>query len=203
MLWSGGCVARCVVVGGNGFLGSYMVDELVAQGHEVTAFDRFSASTPAYTASGVRTVVGDFLNTADLHDMLGGQDYVFHFLSTTTPASAEDDPSLDVRTNVSQSVQMLELAVEAGVSKVYFASTGGAIYGDQDAPLIGEDSLPVPVSPYAIGKQAIEGYLRYFHRKHGLESVSFRISNPYGGHGGAYDGICHVQHRQWHGKQSE
>jgi len=173
-------MANCVVLGGNGFLGSSMVDELAAQGHEVTAFDRFSAAEPAYRAAGVRAITGDFLNEADLRDMLVGQDYLFHFLSTTTPASAENDPSLDVRTNVSQTVRLLELAVQAGVTKVYFASTGGAIYGDQDVPLIGEDSLPSPVSPYAIGKQAIEGYLRYFHRKHGLESVSFRISNPYG-----------------------
>lgn len=173
-------MTRCVVIGGNGFLGSYMVDELAARGHEVSAFDRFSAGTPAYAASDVRAVVGDFLNVADLRDALSGQDYLFHFLSTTTPASAENNPSLDVRTNVSQSVQLLELAVEAGVSKVYFASTGGAIYGDQGAVLIDEGRLPAPVSPYAIGKQAIEGYLRYFHRKHGLESVSFRISNPYG-----------------------
>src|SRR5690606_14386344 len=71
-------------------------------------------------------------------------------------------------------------AVEAGVKHVAFASTGGAIYGEQDDESITEYAVPRPLSPYAIGKLAIEGYLRYFHRKHGLRSVSFRISNPYG-----------------------
>jgi UDP-glucose 4-epimerase len=173
-------MAKCVVIGGNGFLGSHMVDELVARGHEVAAFDRFSTSVPTYTASGVRPIVGDFLNVADLRDAVSDQDYLFHFLSTTTPASAENDPSLDVRTNVAQSIELFEAAVQAGISKVYFASTGGAIYGDQNTNPISEYSVPAPMSPYAIGKQAIEGYLRYFQLKHGLESVSFRISNPYG-----------------------
>lgn len=173
-------MARCLVVGGNGFLGSYLVDELVERGHEVTVFDRFSASTVSYTSDGVRQVVGDYLSGAELRAALEGQEYLFHFLSTTTPATAEDDPTLDVRTNVLQSVELFDLAVQAGILKVYFASTGGAVYGNQPDGGVTEMALPAPVSPYAIGKQAIEGYLRYFHRKHGLESVSFRISNPYG-----------------------
>ena len=64
--------------------------------------------------------------------------------------------------------------------KIFFASSGGTIYGDQDRQVFREDDVTLPVSPYAIGKQAIEGYLRYFRRTHGLESTTFRISNPYG-----------------------
>lgn len=173
-------MARCLVIGGNGFVGSWLVDELVTRGHEVSVFDRFSAGTVVYRAAGVRRIIGDFMNHASVRDALSGQQYVFHFLSTTTPASAENDPTLDVRTNVASSIELFELAVETGVSCLYFASTGGAIYGDQPPGLITETSLPLPISPYAIGKLAIEGYLRYFARKHGLRSVSFRVSNPYG-----------------------
>lgn len=173
-------MASCLVIGGNGFLGSHLVDELVARGHEVTAFDRFTAATENYTATGVRKFVGDYLSNVDLSAALHGQEYLFHFLSTTSPFTVEDDPTLDVRTNVMPSVDLFELAVQAGVSRVYFASTGGAVYGNQSAQRITEETLPAPVSPYAIGKQTIEGYLRYFRLKHGLESVTFRISNPYG-----------------------
>lgn len=172
-------MADCLVIGGNGFLGSHLVDALAERGHRVTAFDRFS-SEPLYAAQGVTRVVGDFMNRAELSDALAGQQNVFHFLSSTTPATSEDDPILDVHTNLAGSVTLFELAVEAGARRVFFASTGGAIYGDQPAERITENTLPLPISPYAIGKQAIEGYLRYFHRRHGLESVSFRISNPYG-----------------------
>lgn len=173
-------MARCLVVGGNGFLGSHVVDELAALGHEVTAFDRFSSRPAAWSAAGVATIRGDFMDTSALRAAVEGQDHVFHFLSSTTPVTADGDPSLDIRTNVAQSVELFKAAAEAGVSRVYFASTGGAMYNSHSDDPVSELTLPHPVSPYAIGKQAIEGYLRYFHQKHGLESVSFRISNPYG-----------------------
>jgi UDP-glucose 4-epimerase len=173
-------VAKCLIIGANGFLGSHLVDELGRRGHEVTAFDRFSTDVPIFENESAVSVVGDFMNRADVAASLTGQDYVFHFLSTTTPASAEDDPTLDVRTNIASSIDLLSLCVEAGISRVYFASTGGAIYGDQPGVTLDESAIPQPVSPYAIGKLAIEGYLRYFERKYGLASVVFRISNPYG-----------------------
>lgn len=173
-------MAKALVVGGNGFLGSYLVDELVSRGHEVTVFDRFTEAGTTYESADVHRVVGDFLDSDALEGALKGQEFLFHFLSTSTPASAENDPFLDVRTNVVQSIAMLNFAVAAGVSRVHFASTGGAMYGDTVADSFSEEALPAPMSPYAIGKLAIEGYLRYFQRKHGLESVSYRISNPYG-----------------------
>ncbi|WP_378147480.1 NAD-dependent epimerase/dehydratase family protein [Cnuibacter sp. UC19_7] len=173
-------MARCVVVGGNGFLGAALVDQLVAEGHEVTAFDRFSAGVVSYRSSTVRQVVGDFMNHADVAAALEGQQYVFHFVSTTTPASAESDPTLDIRTNLISTVDLLQACVAAGVEHVYYASTGGAIYGDQPGVALAETVAPLPVSPYAIGKLAIEGYLRYFRAKSGLASTVFRISNPYG-----------------------
>ena len=172
-------MVRALVVGANGFLGSHLTDELVSRGLEVSAFDRFSSPDPAFESSGVRVIAGDFMNRADVAAALQGQQFVFHFVSTTTPVSAENDPSMDARTNIASSIDLLELCVEAGVQKVFFASTGGAIYGDHAGPLT-ELALPQPVSPYAIGKLAIEGYLQYFSRKHGLDSVAFRISNPYG-----------------------
>lgn len=123
---------------------------------------------------------GDFLKRSDIENAVRGQERVFHFLSTTTPVTAENDPSLDVRTNIASSIDLFDACVAAGVTKVHFASTGGAIYGDQPLATLTEEVLPQPVSPYAIGKLAIEGYLRYFERKFGLRSVSYRISNPYG-----------------------
>lgn len=173
-------MAKCLVVGGNGFLGSHIVDELATAGHEVTVFDRFSGGNPTFTASGVRSIVGDYLDSDQLRAALPGQQLLFHFLSTTTPVTADADPTLDIRTNVAQSVELFRLAVEADVERVYFASTGGAIYGDQPTSTIPETASALPISPYAIGKQSIEGYLRYFASKHGLPSVTFRISNPYG-----------------------
>ena len=173
-------MAKALVVGANGFLGSHLVDELARRGHEVTAFDRFSSVTPIYAARGVRQITGDFMNHSDVVEALHGQELLFHFVSTTTPASAENDPTVDIRTNIASTVELLDFSVKAGIKKIFFASTGGAIYGENNAQKLDEHALAEPVSPYAIGKLAIEGYLRYFRAKHGLDSVSFRISNPYG-----------------------
>jgi UDP-glucose 4-epimerase len=173
-------VVEAVVVGANGFLGSHLVDALVAAGHNVTAFGRFAGRDQAFTSPGVRTVHGDFMLRRDLDRAVEGAEAVFHFLSTTTPATAENDPLLDISTNVRQSVELLEACVEAGVNDFYFASTGGAIYGPQGKREYDENDRTSPVSPYAIGKLSIENYLRYFSVMHGLRSTALRISNPYG-----------------------
>jgi UDP-glucose 4-epimerase len=173
-------VASALVIGGNGFIGSHLVDRLVSDGHDVTVLDRFSSGAPAFLASGVRSIVGDFLNRADVENAVRGQQQVFHLLSTTTPATAEEDPTLDIRTNVAQTVELLEACVAAGVERFNFASTGGAIYGSQGREEHSETDPTFPISPYAIGKLTIENYLRYFRIKHGLASTVFRVSNPYG-----------------------
>ncbi len=173
-------MARALVIGGNGFIGSHVVDSLAGRGHQVTVFDRHRPGPSRFDARGVETVHGDFMNSADVRAALQGQEVVLHFLSTTDPASAQDDPTIDIRTNITSCVQLFAACADAGLSRVYFASSGGAIYGDQDRQVFAETDVTLPVSPYAIGKQTIESYLRYFRRTHGLESTSFRISNPYG-----------------------
>jgi UDP-glucose 4-epimerase len=178
--WRRLCVARCLVVGGNGFIGSHVVDALARRGHRVSAFDRFGAIGASFDSLGVRRITGDFLSRSDLSKAVAGHEIVVHCLSTTSPATADDEPSLDITTNVAQSVQLLQVCVEAGVRRVAYASSGGAIYGDQPKRVFSETDLALPTSPYAIGKLAVEGYLRYFRKKFGLDYVVFRISNPYG-----------------------
>lgn len=172
-------MAEALVIGANGFIGSHLVDLLDAAGMSVTAFDRFSTGQPTFAAP-AELLPGDFLSRSDIESAVAGKDYVFHFLSTTTPASAENDPTLDVRTNVAQTIELLEACVAAGVGHVYFGSTGGAIYGPQGRSEYSETDRALPVSPYAIGKLTIEHYLRYFRIKHGLHSTVLRVSNPYG-----------------------
>ncbi len=173
-------MASALVIGANGFLGSHLTDALSAAGHAVTAFDRFSSQEPTFDRSRATVLRGEFLSRGDLEAAVAGQQLVFHFLSSTNPATAESDPTLDIRTNVAQTVELLEACVAAGTQHIYFASTGGAIYGPQGKADYTEDDHTLPVSPYAIGKLAIENYLRYFRIVHGLQSTILRISNPYG-----------------------
>lgn len=173
-------MSKCVVFGGNGFLGSHLVDMLVDDGHEVSVFDRFSDGSTNYTASNVEKFRGDFRNGEQVFEALKGQELLFHFLSATTPAASDKNPILDVTENIARTVNLLEMAVAVGVRRVVFASTGGAIYGSNRQTFFSETDQALPVSPYAIGKLSIENYLRYFKTTHGLDYLALRISNPYG-----------------------
>lgn len=169
-----------LIIGGNGFIGSHLVDEFAARGEAVTVFDRFRSSGTTFTATDVRIVQGDFFDADSVARAVEGHDTVLHFLSTTTPATAAEDPTLDLRTNIAPTVDLLRMCADAGVDRFFYASTGGAIYGDQDVASFSEDSPTLPRSPYGIGKLAIERYMDFFRASRGLESVSLRISNPYG-----------------------
>lgn len=172
---------RCLVIGANGFIGSHLVDELVAAGFVVRAFDRFSRPAQFKENGNVETYPGDFFDDITVSKALHDVQYVFHSFSATTPFTADADPYTDISSNVLRNIQLFEKCVEAGVEKVVFISSGGAIYGNiAEQNSVREDDAPKPVSPYGIGKLTSEHYLSYYNRKYGLDYVAYRLSNPYG-----------------------
>lgn len=172
----------CVVLGADGFIGSHLTEALAARGQRVRAFDRFPDGVPRNLQFDECTELmqGDFLNRSDLAAAVAGAEYVFHFVSTTTPATSAHDPLVDVETNLRMTVELLQLCAAARVRRVIFPSTGGAVYGRGRADPFSEDDRADPISPYAICKLAIEGYLRFFHQAHRLDYLALRIGNPYG-----------------------
>lgn len=179
-------MSKLVVFGAGGFIGQHLVRKLAeSQDNEIVAFDRFSrykteAGHPFSEYGNVQVVAGDFFNRDDVANVLEGAEYVFHFISSTNPASSNNDPFIDIDTNVRSTITLLELCVENKVKKVIFPSSGGTVYGDASVPIISEETVPRPRSPYAIGKLTIEHYLRYFKFTAGLDYVIYRIANPYG-----------------------
>ncbi len=172
-------MARVVVLGGTGFIGSALCTHLAAVGHDVIAFSRHAAEVATQDPR-ITYTLGNFAIPSEIDAVVAGAGYVFHLVSTTTPASSADDPMRDMRENVEPTISLLDACVRHNVKRVIFASTGGAIYGTfTDRPLRETDPTR-PVSPYAIGKLAIEGYLRLYRESHGLDALVFRISNPYG-----------------------
>lgn len=170
-------MAKCVVLGGSGFIGRHLVEKLVKDGHEVTVFSRKPQS---YTDYDVSNVTGDFMNIDDIDRAIMGGEYVFHLISLTNPASSAHDPYIDLDTNVKMTIHLLQSCVRHKVKRVIFTSSGGAIYGVSNKELISEETSTLPLSPYGIGKATIEGYLRYFNAVYGLDYLSLRISNAYG-----------------------
>lgn len=168
---------KCIVFGGSGFIGTHLVNRLVETGHEVSVFTRTNVKMPI---PGVKYIYGDFMNATEVDAAVDGHDYVFHLISLTNPAISDKDPFIDIDTNLKMTVHLLESCVKHNVKRVIYTSSGGAIYGDTSGKPHKETDYISPMSPYAIIKSAIEGYLRYFYVKHGLEYVALRISNVYG-----------------------
>lgn len=170
---------RAVIIGGNGFIGSHLVDILLHEGWEVTVYNR---SPERYRApqQGVKYIQEDLGNTSALSSVLPGIDIVFHLASTTVPKSSNDDPIFDIESNLIQSVRLLQLCVKSRIKKVIFLSSGGTVYGIPQAIPIKETHPTNPICAYGITKLAIEKYLHLFKQLYGLSYSILRPSNPYG-----------------------
>jgi UDP-glucose 4-epimerase len=170
---------RIVVVGANGFLGSHMVDTLVATGHEVTAVDRFRNS-PRFSRQPAHTLTLSLSADGISPEVLTGQDAVIDFLGASTPLMSVSQPTFDKDVTVPTATTLVDSCVRAGVGHYYFASTGGAIYGDSDRDSNQEEDTPAPTSPYGQAKWDIEQVLARLRQRGDLPSTVWRFSNPYG-----------------------
>ena len=173
---------KCVIFGGAGFIGSHIADALVASGHDVRVFDHPNIDTRNLTdiLSQIEVVSGDFFNEKDLAPALSGAEIVVHLISSTIPSSSNENPAYDVQTNLIGTLRMLDLARDAGIRKVVFASSGGTVYGRPTVSPIPETHPTEPLCSYGITKLAIEKYLQLYQYLYGLEYVVLRLSNPYG-----------------------
>jgi UDP-glucose 4-epimerase len=174
---------RALVTGGAGFIGSHVVDALVERGHEVWAFDDLSSGKRANVNAKAKLVVGD-VRDADAIERAMAElkpQIVSHQAAQVSVSVSTREPVRDAQVNAIGSLNVLEAAARHGVERLVFASTGGAIYGEvPDGKKAGLDTIPLPMSPYAISKFAVEGYLRWMRHEKGLVSTVLRYANVYG-----------------------
>lgn len=195
---------NCLVMGGAGFIGSHLVDALLLRGHSVRVFDRASADMS--NISHIEFHGGNFLNEDDVMKSLAGIELVVHLISTTLPASSNQNFSFDVDTNIVGTIKLLELAKKAGVRKIVFASSGGTVYGNPRQIPTPETHPNDPICSYGVTKLAIEKYLSLFHYLHGLDYSILRIANPYGERQNPNGGLGAVTNFIWkalHGEPIE
>ena len=167
------------VIGGGGFIGTHLCNAFAREGARVAALgrSRLDARAADPRVAWTRCELSD---TARLRECLAGVDVVYHLASSTTPPLAEADPAGDVAGNVVPTIRLMEAAAQEGVRRLVFVSSGGTVYGVPEAVPIPETAPTEPISAYGLHKPAIERYLALFRRKHGLDSIVLRVSNPYG-----------------------
>jgi len=174
---------RALVTGGAGFIGSHVVDDLCAAGHEVAVIDDLSTGRRENLPPGVELVQLDIRDGAGVDAAIARlrPALVSHHAAQTSVAVSVRDPGADAATNLVGTVNVLEAARRHGVARVIFASTGGAIYGEipeGERGAVGRP--PAPWSGYACAKLAAEGYLDLYRRAYGLATVVLRYANVYG-----------------------
>jgi UDP-glucose 4-epimerase len=166
---------RCAVTGGAGFIGSNLVDALLARGDEVVVVDDLSTGKRENVAEGAELHEVDIRSPA-LAEALAGADAIFHLAAQADVPTSVRRPDFDAEVNVVGSIRVLQAA---GDSHVVFSSTGGAIYGECERPAR-EDDPRRPLAPYGVAKLSAEEYLAAWNRLHGTRHTSLRFGNVYG-----------------------
>ena len=170
---------RALVTGGAGFIGSSVVDALVAGGHEVRVLDDLSSGFAENVNEQAELIVGDVADPHAVRKAVEGVEQVFHQAALRAVLRSVNDPLATDRANTHGTLVLLKCAVDAGVRRVVSASSS-SVYGGAEVRPTPESTPLRPRSPYAVSKMAGEHYCRVFSELHGLETVSLRYFNVYG-----------------------
>ncbi len=173
---------RVLVTGGAGFIGSHVAGGYRREGHDVVVVDDLSSGHPGNLPPDIPLVVADVTDRDEMGRLFGDfkPQVVNHHAAQINVRRSVDDPVFDARVNILGIINLAELAMRHGAAHFVFASSGGAIYGEQETYPAAEDHPRRPVSPYGVSKLAGEEYLGYYRGSRGLSSVILRYANVYG-----------------------
>ena len=172
---------KVLVTGGAGFIGSHVSDLLIANGHEVIVLDNLITGKKDNLNSSTTFFEGDIREPV-VNEIMKREKprAVIHHAAQVSVRNSVEDPRFDMDVNIGGTLNLLENAVKNGVEKFIFASTGGALYGEQDYFPADENHPIRPLSPYGITKFCCERYLYFYQEIYGLNYVSLRYANVYG-----------------------
>ena len=173
---------RTLVTGGAGFIGSNLVDGLLARGAGVAVVDSLVTGRRENVDAAAQLHEVDITDVAALDAVVAqvSPDVIFHLAAQIDVRHSVADPADDLRVNGGGTIAVLDSARRHGVRHVAFASTGGAIYGETDVVPTPEDAPARPMAPYGMSKLTAEGYCRLFAELHGVRVTALRFANVYG-----------------------
>jgi UDP-glucose 4-epimerase len=175
---------KVLVTGGQGYLGSHLVEQLLIDGHTVHCLSRSPMGLlPASLMQhpGFRGFCGSFADPAGLDRALEGCQLCVHLGWSSLPQPSNSDPRGDLSTNLLGTLELLEACGRAGLQRLVFVSSGGTVYGVPQQVPIREDHPTEPTCAYGISKLAAEKYVSLYARLRQLRAVTLRVANPYGG----------------------
>lgn len=177
----GDSIMKILVTGGSGFIGSHLVDRYINLGHEVIVIDDLSTGSREHINTKAKYIITS-LSNPQLNQIIRDikPDIINHNAAQCNVRFSVDHPSIDIEKNIVNTIRLLNAAGNAQVSKIIFASTGGAVYGDTSQIAITETTQCLPRSPYGINKLAAENYIRMYAQVYGYEWLILRYSNVYG-----------------------
>lgn len=191
-------VGRVLVTGGAGFIGANLVRLLLRGGREVRILDDLRSGRVEYVDDlDVELVRGDIADTQLVTDLARDVDAVVHLAAAGSVVDSVANPVANFDANVRGTFSVLSAAREAGVGRLVFSSTGGALIGDAEPP-VNERSLPKPISPYGASKLAAEAYCHAFAKSYGMTTISLRFANVYGPYSGHKKGAITAFFRALH-----
>jgi UDP-glucose 4-epimerase len=170
---------KALVVGGNGFIGSHLVDRLLMDGWDVTVLDPCERRYDPMSLS-VRFVRGELDREDVVREALTEAEVVFHLAWATIHEVSGQDPVNDAVANLAPTIRLLDACRRAEIRRFVFVSSGGTVYGPARQLPIPETHRQDPITPYGITKLAAEKYVQMFGRVHGLNYAILRPSTPYG-----------------------
>lgn len=181
-----------LVTGGAGFIGANLVPRLVASGHRVRVLDDLRTGKAEYLEGvDAEVVTGDIADADTLDAAMRGVDAVVHLAAAGSVVESVADPATNFRNNAIGTFGVLDAARRAGIERLVFSSTGGALIGNATPP-VDERSLPKPISPYGASKLTAEAYLHAFAVSYGMRTVALRFANVYGPYSGHKKGAVTV-----------
>ncbi|MFX0051400.1 MAG: NAD-dependent epimerase/dehydratase family protein [Candidatus Hodarchaeota archaeon] len=173
----------CLVTGGAGFLGSHLIEELIANNHNVVCLDDFSTGKRRnlkVVEKHIKLIEGDIRNPEIVEKAINDVDYVFHLAAQISVNRSVREPAYDASVNIEGIINLLEASCISSVKRFVYVSTGGAIYGEPLHLPVSESTAEEPISPYGLSKLVGEKYLQLFHRIHNLSYSIIRPANIYG-----------------------
>ena len=175
-------IMRILLTGGAGFIGSWVAEKYLKEGHEVFIYDNLSSGIAKNIPQDAEFIEGDVRDISKLDKAFKKfrPEIINHHAAQINVRVSVDDPVLDAETNIVGSINLLQLAVKHDVNKFIFASTGGAIYGEPNHIPADEATDREPLSPYGTSKLCVENYLNYYSKIYGLDYTALRYSNVYG-----------------------